>query len=428
MLQHSPASADAAPCRGRPLPWWCSGCCCGGCCPSGESTPGGTIVVQHGRRRAGCTSGTGSCCRSALAQDMPDVDVELLTSEGSQAEHRAGGRRARPTSPSRPPTPSTSTARTGSRARTGCGAAPGCTTTTSSCRARRLHGASRPTDLRGKRVAVGPQRLGRAPGRGPAAGGGGPRPRRTSRRWPAGIDSTPALLEDGEHRRLLLVGRSAHRRRCTSSRRRSTSAWCRSATCWTSCTSRAARSALLPGGRDARRRLPATHRTAARADARGRQSAGHHGPRGPRLTEALTRTVIDSRDQHRRRGARGAAGGPADGDLHGSAAAARGRAAATTARSSPDGQRPDSGARLAARDASTVTRRPCGSWCAYAIEPPPAASRAREMDRPRPDPLTFWCRLLRQKRSPMRASSSSVRPGPPSATTIVAVVARSRRP
>src|SRR5690606_41711006 len=65
----------------------------------------------------------------------------------------------------------------------------------------------------------------------------------------------------------------------------------------------------------------------------------------------------------------------------------------------------------------TVTRSPCGSWWSYAIEPPPADSSARVMDRPSPDPLTFWCRPLRQKRSPTRGSSSSVSPGPLSVTT-----------
>ena len=41
------------------------------------------------------------------------------------------------------------------------------------------------------------------------------------------------------------------------------------------------------------------------------------------------------------------------------------------------------------------------------------------MDRPRPEPLTFWWPALRQKRSPTRVSSSSLRPGPRSVTTMV---------
>lgn len=66
---------------------------------------------------------------------------------------------------------------------------------------------------------------------------------------------------------------------------------------------------------------------------------------------------------------------------------------------------------------------PVGLRGAKSSVPPEAESSVLAIERPRPEPSTFWCRGLRQKRSPIRSSSSSVSPGPASVTATATAVA-----
>ena len=453
---HGPPGS-AAP---RPAAWcWPASrwrCCCGGCCRrDGPSTRAADRASPPGSRN-GVYERYGQLLKARPAHGTcPGCDVGCEHSEGSRTTssgwHRAGRlhhRRRR-----RRGHATTRAAGRGPAARP----APGCTTTTCSWSCRATPRSGRSADLQGMRVGVGQAGSGVQLVSRPAADGGrASTSTRTSRPVPVGIDTAPTMLQRRPAGRLLLVRRAADRRGAASSPERFAIRLVplgrpRRA----SCTRRAAPRRYYRAGDDARRRLPAGAERAGRADHRGGQSAGHHATDvDAGLTERLTRTVINSRDRDRHaRCTR-----PSWWTCARRSTPIRCRCTrapgATTGRSSRSGGRRAPGTGVGAGGRRTRRRRrPPGPpapaqrrhrgrarhrhrhpqavrlvrrVARWSRRPP--ASRAREMDRPRPEPLTFWWRPLRQKRSPIRASSSSVRPGPPSATTTVDAVAVGPRP
>ena len=263
MLPHSPRIG-----RRRALPgaaallvvlglllWWLL--------PLGDGSPSGSVTFS-----TGVTTGVYQRYGELLKKDLQGSagsGVRAADQSGVAGEPRAGGGRARRTSPSRRPTRSPKYRQDGK---------PG---------AERLRGCARlyddyvqlvvpkgsadrssSADLRGKRVAVG-------------QAGSGVRLIAERLLSAAGLDPVQdvdaGVRRDRHHagaagtrpaRRVLLVGRPAHRGRCASCRSASTSGWSRSGASLKA-AARHGRDglALLPGGGDARGRLSRVPRTAA---------------------------------------------------------------------------------------------------------------------------------------------------------------------
>ena len=232
-------------------------------------SPSGTVTFAPACPPAS-TSATASCSSGDLAEDLPDVTVRLQTSEGSPAEHRAGGRRARPTSPSPRPTRSPTTSGTTEPGADGCAPARGCTTTTCSWSCPRgspVQSVAGPAGQAGRRR---PGRLGRAADRRPAAEGGRARPGKDITPVPIGHRHDAGAAAKRQARRLLLVRRAADRPRCSDLARSGIEIRLVQLGDLVGRAARAGRrDALLPGGGDARRRVPAAAAAGGRQDDRG---------------------------------------------------------------------------------------------------------------------------------------------------------------
>lgn len=289
--------------------------------PLGEPTPSGSLTFSTGVR-SGVYQRYGERLRGALAKDMPEVSIRLRTSEGSQQniERVATGKADF--------TIATADA-LATYLRDG---KPG---------AERLRGCVRlyddyiqlvvprdsdvqqVSDLMGKQVGVGQPGSGVRLVADRLMTAAGLDPTHDITPVPAGIDTMPKRLENGLLDAFFWSGGLPTTAVQELSDRfairlvpledplikQLQAAW--------------RVDPLLPLGHDACRRLSQRAAGAGRADGGGRQCGGHHGPYGCRDD----RGVHPDRDRqpgpHRARGARGAAGGPADGDLHESAAAAR---------------------------------------------------------------------------------------------------------
>ena len=359
--RHSPVSAGAARCRARPPASWSSGCCCGGCCRWARSLRAGRSRSARVRRPA-CTRSTASSSRSALAKDMPRLDVQLLNSDGSQENVR------RVATGQADFTIAAADAVETYKLQDGPGADQlrGCARLYDDYvhlvvpRTSSVQSVGGPAGQEGRRGA---DRLRGPADRGPCARGGRARPgRRTSSRWPTASSTMPELLKQGKIDAFFWSGglptsavlelSKSFRHQAGPDRRRPRREAAR--------TGR--RLPLLPGRRDARRRLSRRRSRASRCRRwRWRTCWSPREDADAELTEELTRTVIDSRDRIGTRGARGAAGGPADGHLHRSAAAARGRAALLPvgqAVAEPLAGPPSRLVRSSGRDLGTAHRHP----------------------------------------------------------------------
>ena len=342
--------------------WSCSGCCCGGCCPSATRRRSGSVTFSTGVRDRGLPARTASAAQPRSRRICPTWSIRLQTSEGSQENsQRVATGKADFTIAT-----ADAVAHVPADGKPGAGRLRGVRPAV-----RRLRASSsltpaprciRARDLRGKRVAVGPPGSGRAADR---------------RSRAAGRRARPA---EGHHRG---AGRNRHRSGAAGSGKIDAFFW----------------SGGLPT--DAVRDLAARHPVrlvplddlvtrlhagggttqyyrAAVIPGDAYRTARNGGPlptvavanvlvttdrENPELTEGFTRSVIRSRDRIGAPGARGAAGGRTDGDLHRPAEAARGRpallplgqAVAGACDNAPSGVR-------GVRGTVTVTRSPCGSF------------------------------------------------------------------
>ena len=182
---------------------------------AGREPAGRDDHVQY-RAPAGVYQQYGELLRNALAKDMPDLEVRLLASDGSQENvERVATGDADFTIAAADAVETYNAG--GSRAPTGCAASRACTTTTCSWSCRRTPTIRTVEDLRGKRVAIGLPNSGvrliadrRAEGRRDRPGEGHQALSPTASTPGPGGWSTAA-------RRVLLVGRAAHGRRWRSS-------------------------------------------------------------------------------------------------------------------------------------------------------------------------------------------------------------------